>query len=90
MLFHNSKRYLQYCLSEIISFLDKEDLKINPKTRIYKNTDNFIFLGRNKYGKYSKYRLVKRRLKKKYYLYTNNKITLSSFVDTLMCYKNLQ
>ena len=67
----------------------KEDLILNRKTRIYKNTNNFIFLGRNKYGKYAKYREVKRKLKKKRYLYENNKITLMSYTSSLICYKNL-
>ena len=72
LLFHQSKNYLKYCLNEITSFLNNEDLKLNQKTRIYKNTDNFIFIGRNKYGNYSRYRTVKRRLKKRTYLYNTN------------------
>lgn len=89
LLFHQSKQYLKYCLDELIKFLDKEDLKLNKKTRIYKNTDNFIFIGRNKYGNYAKYRTVKRRLKKKTYLYNSNKIPLSSLISSRICYKNL-
>lgn len=89
LLFHYSKSYLDNCFKKIQEFLKKEDLKLNPKSRIYKNTDNFIFLGRNKHGKYAKYRLAKRKLKKKHYLYINNKISLSSYVSTLMCYKSL-
>ena len=63
LLFHESKEYLKYCLDQLTKFLEKEDLKLNKKTRIYKSTDNFIFIGRNKYGNYAKYRTVKRRLK---------------------------
>ena len=89
LLFHQSKEYLKECLEKIKEFLKKEDLILNRKTRIYKNTNNFIFLGRNKYGKYAKYRDVKRKLKKKKYLYENNKITLMSYTSSLICYKNL-
>lgn len=48
LLFHPSKKYLRYCLKEIETFLATEKLFLNAKTRIYKNTNNFIFLGRNK------------------------------------------
>lgn len=89
LLFHQSKTYLKECLEKIKEFLKKEDLILNRKTRIYKNTNNFIFLGRNKYGKYAKYREVKRKLKKKRYLYENDKITLMSYTSSLICYKNL-
>ena len=58
-------------IEQLRLFLAKEDLKLNKKTRIFKNTDNFIFIGRNKYGKYAKYRTVNRRLKKKKYLYSS-------------------
>ena len=63
LLFHESKEYLKYCLEQLTIFLEKEDLRLNKKTRIFKSTDNFIFIGRNKYGNYAKYRTVKRRLK---------------------------
>ena len=36
LLFHPSKKYLQYCLKEIEKFLEKEKLQLNAKTRIYK------------------------------------------------------
>lgn len=89
LLFHHSKSYLQYCLNEITKFLEKEKLVLNSKTRIYKNTNNFIFLGRNSYGKYSKYRYVKRKLKKRIYLYNTKQIKLSSLANSFVCYKNL-
>lgn len=89
LIFHQSKEYLKYCLKELTAFLDKEHLKLNAKTRIYKNTDNFIFIGRNKYGNYAKYRTVKRRLKKRSYLYYTGKIPLSSLISSRLCYKNL-
>lgn len=89
LLFHQSKNYLKYCLNEIDIFLKNEDLTLNKKTRIYKNTNNFIFLGRDRNGKYAKYRTVKRRLKKKKYLYENKKISLASYASSILSYKNL-
>lgn len=89
LLYHKSKKYLKYCLKEIEKFLDKEKLKLNSKTRIYKNTDNFTFLGRNKKLKYIRYRNIKRKIKARYYLYENNKIDLNSLTSSLICYKNL-
>lgn len=89
LLFHNSKPYLKYCFEQIKIFLEKEDLKLNHKSKLYKNTNNFIFLGRNKYGKYAKYRNIKRKLKKRMYLYNNNKIDLSSLCNSIICYKSL-
>ena len=64
LLFHPSKEYLKYCLNKIKFFLEKEDLILNKKTRIYSSKDNFIFLRKNLYGKPSKYRSVKRKIKK--------------------------
>mgnify|MGYP000020869578 FL=1 len=89
LLFHESKEYLKYCLEQLTIFLEKEDLRLNKKTRIFKSTDNFIFIGRNKYGNYAKYRTVKRRLKKRMYLYSIGKLTLNSVVASRICYKNL-
>jgi len=89
LIFHKSKEYLKYCFKEIKKFLEKEKLKLNGKSRIYKNTNNFIFLGRNKKGKYACYRNVKRKIKARYYLYKENKISLSSFSGSLLCYSSL-
>ena len=89
LLFHNSKPYLKYCFEQIKFFLEKEDLKLNHKSKLYKNTNNFIFLGRNKYGKYAKYRNINRKLKKRMYLYNNKKIDLSSLCNSIICYKSL-
>lgn len=89
LLFHPSKKYLSYCLDEINNFLEKEKLTLNKKTRIYKNTNNFIFLGRNMNGKYSKYRDVNRKIKKRIYLYKTNKISLSSLTNSIICYNGL-
>lgn len=89
LLFHPSKEYLKECLEKIKIFLEKEDLKLNEKTRIYKNTNNFVFLGRNNKGKYSKYRLVKRKIKKKLYLYKERKLDLNGMTATILNFKNL-
>lgn len=89
LLFHPSKIYLKYCLRKIQSFLEKEKLELNKKTRIYKSTNSFVFLGRNKYGKYVKYKSIKRKIKKKNYLYREKRITLSSLTSTIICYNNL-
>ena len=89
LLFHPSKKYLNYCLLQIKAFLEKENLKLNLKTRIYKNTDNYTFLGRNTNNKYVRYRNIKRKLKYKYYHYTKGNITLNEFSNSLNCYSQL-
>lgn len=89
LLFHSSKKYLQYCLEEIRKFLTKEKLTLNKKTRIYSSNDNFIFLGRDIHGRYAKYRNVKRRLKKRAYLYKNKQISLSSYTSSIISYRYL-
>ena len=64
LLFHNDKNYLKYCLEKIKEFLANEKLTLNNKTRIYKSTNNFVFLGRSRKGKYARYRSVSQKLKK--------------------------
>lgn len=87
VLLHNSKEYLKKCLDKITIFLKNEDLELNSKTRIYKNTNNIVFLGRNKYNKSTKYRDKLRKLKHKRYLYENNYITLNSYLSSYINYK---
>lgn len=89
LLFHQSKEYLKFCLEKIEEFLEKENLKLNKKSRIYKSTNNFVFLGKNTKGKYARYREIKRKLKKRRYLYESGKISLMSYVTSKICYKNL-
>ena len=89
LLFHPSKQYLKYCLEQIANFLKKEKLTLNKKTRIYKSTSNFIFLGRTKNKKYAKYREINRKLKKRRYLYRNGSISLMSLVSSSLCFQNL-
>ena len=43
LLFHKSKKYLQYCFKRNRKILEKEKLKLNSKSRIYKNTNNYTF-----------------------------------------------
>lgn len=89
LLFHESKEYLQYCYNEIKKFLENEKLMLNKKTRIFKNTDNYIFLGRNAKGRYVRYRNVKRKLKARRYKYEKGQIPLGSYVGSLTCYEEL-
>ena len=89
LLFHSSKEYLKECFEKIKIFLNKEKLVLNRKSRIYKNTNNFIFLGRNKKGGYAKYRSMKRKIKYKKYLYQNKKIDLINLTNSMIRYKNL-
>ena len=90
LLFHPSKEYLKECLEKIRIFLEKEKLQLNKKSRLYKNTNHFIFLGRTQNGKYAKYRNLKRKLKYKKYLYETGIISLHSYISTLICYKNVR
>lgn len=89
LLFHHSKSYLKYCLEEIKKFLEKEKLTLNPKSRIYTNNNHFIFLGRDKTGKYVRYRNVSRKLNKRIYLYKSGFIGLNSLLSSMACYKHL-
>ena len=89
LLFHPSKQYLKYCLDELKKFLELEKLALNKKTRIYKNTNNFIFLGRKSNGNYAGYKNVSRKIKKRLYLYNIGKIKLIGVVNSIICYRNL-
>ena len=89
LLFHKSKRYLNDCLNKIKKFLEKEKLVLNRKTRIFKNTNNFIFLGRDKKGRYANYRYVKRRIKGRNNRYIRGEIGLVNFASSLVAYKTL-
>lgn len=89
LLFHKSKTYLQECFKKISEFLDKEKLYLNNKSRLYSYKDNFMFLGRDKKRKYARYRDVRRRIKKRMYLYDSEKINLSSLTNSVICYRYL-
>ena len=89
LLFHQSKEYLKYCFEQIKIFLKKEKLTLNPKSRIFSSNNNFIYLGRNKKGKYARYRAVTRKLNKRLFLYQNEAINLNSVISSIACYKHL-
>ncbi len=89
LLFHHSKDYLKYCLEELKEFLEHEKLHLNKKTRLFKSTNNFIFLGRTINGKYSRYRTVRRRLKKRVRLYQTNQIKLNNISCSIISYESL-
>ncbi len=89
LLFHESKEYLNYCFEKLKEFIENEGLRFNNKTRIYKSSDNYIFLGRNLKCRYVRYRNVKRKLKAKRYQYHIGKIPLSSFINSITCYEGL-
>ena len=89
LLFHESKEYLKTCLEEIREFLKKEKLTLNRKTRIYRNTNNFIFLGKTNTGRYSKYRSVRRRLRKRFYLYKIGRTNLNGMINSITNFRAL-
>lgn len=89
LLFSESKEYLEVCLEKIKKFLEKEKLTLNGKTRIYSSNENICFLGRNLYGQYAKRRTVRRKMKKRFYLLKEGKISLDSYIASRICYKNL-
>ena len=89
LLFHQSKDYLRNCLKQIKKFLECEKLTLNKKTRIYKSTNNFTFLGRNNKNKYVRYRNIKRKLKSRIYVYKIGHISLNSLISSMICYKGL-
>lgn len=89
LLFSESKEYLKVCLEKIKKFLEKEKLTLNGKTRIYSCNENICFLGRNLYGQYAKRRTVRRKMKKRFYLLKEGKISLDSYIASGICYKNL-
>lgn len=89
LLYSDSKEYLEYCKKKIIKFLKKEDLVLNNKTAIYSNKQNFIFIGRNQKGQYSKRRNARRRLKEKRYFYFRDKINIDSYISSIVSLKKL-
>ena len=89
LLFSESKEYLGVCLEKIKKFLEKEKLTLNGKTRIYSCNENICFLGRNLYGQYAKRHTVRRKMKKRFYLLKEGKISLDSYIASRICYKNL-
>lgn len=89
LLFHKDKEYLKECLEKIKEFLHHEKLYLNNKTRIFKNTNNFVYLGRTKKHHYAKYRLINKKIKTNKKLYLEGKITFFKLVSSYICYKSL-
>ena len=67
----------------------KKYAKIQITRKKYKITNNFVFLGRSRKGKYAKYRNIKRKIKYRRHLYEEGKIELMGYINTINCYKNL-
>lgn len=88
-LYHPSKEYLKHCLNETNAFLKSENLQLNRKTRIYKCTNNFVFLGRDVNGRYGKRRIVRRRLKNRCKMYRSKSIKLNNLMATANSYRYL-
>ena len=89
LVYCENKVTLKEYKKKIEKFLNKEKLKFNPKTRIYNSNNNFIFVGVNKYGEYSHYRNVKRRIKEKIYECKMGKIDTYQFFCSVQCFENL-
>ncbi len=87
-LMHPSKQYLKECKRKIEDFLTKEKLKLNQKTRIYSNKNNYLFLGRTTNNKKGNYREKGRKIKRRYKDYQKDSILLYSMVGTILSYRN--
>ena len=90
LIFSDSKKELVELLGKIKKFLQKENLSLNPKTRIYTNSENYIFLGITKKFVYSKKRQITRKIKGRKYLYYINRININSFVNSHIYYDYLK
>ncbi len=90
LLFHQSKQYLRECLIKIKEFLKKEKLSLNKKSMILTSNNNFIFLGRDKEGKYARYRRANKKLKHRKYLYSQGEINLMEYSTSILTYRNLR
>lgn len=89
LLFHQSKEYLKECLYKIKKLLEKEKLKLNRKTRIYTDKENFVFLGRKKNNNYASYRRIKGKLKNKCFLLRKGKISINSVISSINSFYSL-
>ena len=87
-LMHPSKQYLKECKRKIEDFLTKEKQKLNQKTRIYSNKNNYLFLGRTINNKKGNYREKGRKIKRRYKDYQKDSILLYSMVGTILSYRN--
>ena len=95
ILIAEDKEYLVYCLDEITKIVNKYKLELNSKTKIYKLDNGFKFLG-FKYVKKNKKLIIKvknqtkkkfkRKLKKLYKLYSNDKISYKDIIQIKASY----
>ena len=83
VLIHHDKEYLKECLRKIEEELSKLKLKVNNKTRIYKNNENMSFIGVKRNGKLVNYQKTKRKVKKNIKDYKLKKKELSSVISSL-------
>lgn len=83
ILIHQDKEYLQYCLSCIKMELEKLDLEVNNKTRIYKNNENMSFIGVKRNGKLVNYQRTVKKVKGNIKKYEKREIELSSVISSL-------
>lgn len=95
ILIHEDKDYLKYCLSEITKILDKYELKLNDKTKIYNIKEGFEFLGFRYFIKKNKIimkvknqtkRKFKRKMKTLYKLVKENRIEYEKLLQVKNSY----
>lgn len=83
ILIHQDKEYLQYCLSCIKIELEKIDLEVNYKTRIYKSNENMSFIGVKRNGRLVNYQKTFKKVKGNIKKYEKREIELSSVISSL-------
>ena len=88
ILFHESKKYLQYCFKMISLELDKLNMKLNNKSKIYKSNENITFIGVKKNKKYANIDRTRRKYKNNLKKYHNDEISLNSLISSKMNYQN--
>ena len=86
------KYYILKCdISKFFASIDKEILKeklsLNKKSMILTSNNNFIFLGRDKKGKYARYRRANKKLKHRKYLYSQGEINLMEYSTSILTYR---
>lgn len=95
LLIHESRSYLEFCLSKIIEVLDRYELSLNDKTRIYSSNEGFEFLGFKYFIKNDKVimkvknqtkRKFKRKMKTLNYLVNTNKIDYKDLLHVKSSY----
>ena len=89
ILFAYSKSKLQKFFKEKKLFLKKEKLTLNKSSRIFKNYNNYMFLGRNLKGRYIKGKNTFKKLKIKQKDYLKTKEGLFTYISLKTYYLNL-